>query len=80
MEVREPLAVYNKSRISIEEFLQFEKSSPEKHEFFAGEVFAMAGASVRHNMIFSNTFISLGIGLKGKTCRPYGSDFRIHIP
>jgi Uma2 family endonuclease len=39
----------------------------------------MAGASARHNVIFSNLFIGLGIQLKGKPCRPYGSDMRIHV-
>jgi Uma2 family endonuclease len=79
-EVREPLAVYNKPTLSIEEYLRFEKDSLEKHEYFQGEVFAMAGAGARHNVIFSNTFGDLAHALKGKACRPYGSDLRIHIP
>ena len=80
MEVRDPVVVYNKSKLTEEEYLLFEKASLEKHEYFKGEVFAMAGASARHNIIFSNTFIGIGLQLKGKPCKPFGSDLRIHIP
>lgn len=80
MDVRDPLTVYNKSKFTEEEYLVFERASLEKHEFFKGEIFSMAGASPRHNHIFSNLFIELGVRLKGKPCRPYGSDLRIHIP
>lgn len=80
IEVREPIAVYEKTKLTAEEYLEFEKKSLEKHEFFEGEVFAMADAGARHNVIFSNTFVGFGTQLKGKSCRPYGSDLRIHIP
>lgn len=80
MEVRDPIVVYNKSKLTVEEYLRFEKESLEKHEYFKGEIFAMAGASERHNVIFSNLFISIGSRLMGKPCKPYGSDLRIHIP
>lgn len=80
IEVREPIPAYNKSKLSIDEYLDFERASTEKHEFFRGEVFAMAGASNLHNIIFSNLFGELTIRLKGKTCFPYGSDMRVHIP
>jgi Uma2 family endonuclease len=80
MEVREPIPVYNKLKLTAEEYLRFEKDSLDKHEFFQGEVFAMAGASPRHNVIFSNLFGELAYRLKGNPCRPYGSDLRIHIP
>ena len=80
IEVREPIVAYNKSKLSVEEYLSFERASTEKHEFFHGEVFAMAGASNLHNIIFSILFGGLTIRLKDKTCFPYGSDMRIHIP
>jgi Uma2 family endonuclease len=79
MEVRDPIIRYDKSKFTIEEYLQFEKESPEKHEYFHGEIFAMAGADARHNVIFSNLFGELAHKLKGKPCRPYGSDLRIHV-
>jgi Uma2 family endonuclease len=66
--------------ITAAEYLETERLSLNKHEFFAGEIFAMSGASLSHNIIFSNSFASLSVKLKGKSCRPYGSDLRVHIP
>ncbi len=80
MEVREPVAIYNKTKLTEEEYLTFERASLEKHEYFKGEVFAMSGASMDHNRIFSNSFIAIGLQLKGKPCQPFGSDMRVHIP
>ena len=77
---REPALAYGKKRLTAEEYLQFEKESTQKHEFFKGEIFAMAGAGRNHNEIFSNLFGDLAYKLKGKSCKPYGSDLRIHIP
>jgi len=57
-EVREPVPVYNKLKLTIEEYLEFEKASIEKHEYFRGEVFAMAGANPRHNVIFLMYLVS----------------------
>jgi Uma2 family endonuclease len=80
IEVREPIVAYNKSKFTVEEYLEFERTSEEKHEYFQGEVFAMSGASNRHNIIFSNLFGELSVLLKGKACQPMGSDMRVHIP
>jgi Uma2 family endonuclease len=79
MEVREPAVAYSKQKISIEEYLDMENASMEKHEYYKGDVFAMSGAKVRHNIISGNLFIALGQKLKGKKCKPYNSDQRIHI-
>jgi Uma2 family endonuclease len=79
-EVREPAIAYGKQKLSIEEYLQFEKKSVEKHEYYQGEVFAMSGANNTHNWIFTNLFGILISKLKGSSCRPYGSDMRMHIP
>jgi Uma2 family endonuclease len=76
MELREPVAVYGKIKMSVEEYLQFEKSSDEKHEFYQGEVFARGGTSPRHNVIAKNLMRDIGSALKGKPCQPYGSDLR----
>jgi Uma2 family endonuclease len=89
MELKEPIVVYGKKRFTEEEYLQMEKLSNERHEFYQGEIFqmhghgdllAMSGAANRHNIIYSNLFTGLGIRLKGNSCQPYGPDLRIHIP
>lgn len=79
-EVREPAIAYGKQKFTIEEYLQFEKSSTEKHEYYKGEIFAMSGASNRHNWIFKNLYGILAHQLKGNPCQPFGPDMRVHIP
>ncbi len=76
--VKEPVVKYN--YVSQEDYLETERRALEKHEYYQGEIFAMSGASGKHNRIFTNLFIDIGIKLKGKDCLPYGSDLRIHIP
>jgi Uma2 family endonuclease len=78
--IKEPAVDYTKQRYTIEEYLEMERASDVKHEYYQGEIFAMAGAGPEHNIIFSNVFGELYASLKGKPCRPYGSDMRIHIP
>ena len=89
MEVREPAVAYGKNKFTEEEYLRMERDSGEKHEYYKGEIFrmhghgellAMSGAGDNHNEIFSNFFGELASRLKGKNCRPYGPDMRMHIP
>ena len=54
MEVREPAVVYGKKKFTAEEYLQMQREVSEKYEFYRGEIFAMAGASPRHNIISVN--------------------------
>lgn len=76
--VEEPALNYN--FISQQEYLAAERDAVNKHEYYQGEIFAMSGASLNHNRVFSNFFTGIGGKLKGKECVPYGSDLRIHIP
>jgi len=62
------------------DYLTAERSSLDKHEYYRGEIFAMSGASIPHNIVFSNVLGILSGKLKGKNCKPFGSDLRIHIP
>ncbi len=62
------------------EYLDSERLALDKHEFYKGDIFAMSGASISHNKISKNILVDLGTKLKGKSCEPFGSDLRIHIP
>lgn len=62
------------------EYLDAERSSPEKHEYHDGEVFAMAGASEAHNLIVTNVLVALRAALGQRRCRVYPSDMRIKVP
>jgi Uma2 family endonuclease len=72
----QPAAKY----ISEKEYLAFERNALDKHEYYKGEIFLMSGASFKHNLIESNLRGALHSFLKGKTCREFGSNLRVHIP
>jgi Uma2 family endonuclease len=67
-------------RMTEAEYLEYERACESKNEFYKGEVFAMAGATYEHNMIFMATSASLFAQLRGKPCRVNPSDQRIRIP
>ena len=46
------------------EYLEMERSTPEKNEYFNGDIFAMAGASRRHNLIGTNVSRMLSTQLR----------------
>lgn len=50
-----------------------------RHEYVAGEVFAMTGATESHNIIVGNINRELGSQLKGRLCRVYANDMRVRI-
>lgn len=65
--------------ISPEEYIEGELHSEVRHEYYAGRVEAMAGASDAHNKITGNIFIELGVHLRGTPCRPYSNDMKVRI-
>jgi Uma2 family endonuclease len=67
-------------RYTVAEYLAFERASPVKHEYFDGEVFAMAGATAPHNLIAGNAYRRLGNALEAKPCLIFGSDMRVVCP
>jgi len=66
--------------ISREDYLAGELVADRKHEYVAGNVYAMAGGSANHETIAGNFRSEAGFGLKGKPCRPFGSDFLVRVP
>jgi Uma2 family endonuclease len=61
------------------EYLAWEREQLDKHEFHRGEVFAMAGGSVRHNALAAEMVGELRNALRGSGCRPLGSDQRLAL-
>ncbi|HLT40287.1 MAG TPA: Uma2 family endonuclease [Enhygromyxa sp.] len=61
-------------------YLAFDRGSEAKHELWDGEVYAMTGASVAHNLIVMNLSFELTGALRGSECRALPSDMRVRIP
>lgn len=65
--------------LSPEEYLASERAAETKSEYFAGEVFAMAGASRAHNLIVFNVASQMGPQLRGGPCEAYVGDMRVKV-
>jgi Uma2 family endonuclease len=63
--------------ISPEDYLAGELVSDVKHEYIAGEVFAMTGTSINHNRILGNVFTSLHTHLADTPCSVFGADIKV---
>ena len=59
------------------EYLNFESTAENKHQFIVGKVYAMAGASVNHNRIAGNSFSEFKVAFKGQPCVPFISDMKV---
>ncbi len=62
-----------------EEYLIIERQAEFKSEYFAGEVFAMSGASENHNLIVVNIAAEIRQQFKGRHCKVYSSNMRVKV-
>ena len=69
MEQRAPRRHYTPA-----EYFALEERSEVRHEYFDGEVFAMAGGTKSHNLIAQNVLINLRAGLRGTIRLPITPD------
>jgi Uma2 family endonuclease len=65
--------------LSPEEYLAFERSSDQRHEFADGEIFAMSGGTLEHSTVAGNVIRELGNAVGDRGCRVLTSDMRIKI-
>jgi Uma2 family endonuclease len=61
------------------EYLEGEQHAEVKHEYYDGQVYAMAGASDRHELAAGNVFAALLSHLRGKGCRVFKSDMKLRL-
>ena len=69
-----------KQNYTLEEYAELEMSLEERLEFFEGNVWSMAGASIKHELIISNIDFALRTKLKGTSCRVFLSNTRVDVP
>ncbi len=68
-----------KTKISVEDYLAGEESSPVKYEYVYGEVYAMAGASDNHNRIVGSIHAALFNHLRNSPCEPFMGDMKVRV-
>jgi Uma2 family endonuclease len=65
--------------MTVKEYLKFEETSEIRHEYVDGRIFAMTGATRRHNIISGNLFAALHAFLKGTPCRPFMEGMKARV-
>ncbi len=69
-----PKPIYN-----ADQYLALEEGAEYRSQFYFGEIFAMAGASRRHNLASGNVLASVHSQLKGRSCEVYQNDMRVKV-
>ena len=65
--------------ISVYDYLKGEETSPIRHEYLSGQIFAMPGGSEEHNCIAGNIYASLLTHLRGSGCKTFIADMKVKI-
>ena len=65
--------------MSVEDYLAWEETQDQRHEYVGGMVYAMAGGTIDHAAVIANSLVAIGARLRGKPCRPFGSDLKVRI-
>ena len=60
-------------------YLDWERHQLYRHEFVAGEVFAMTGATDAHVTVAGNLFALLHSHVRGTPCRVYMADMKLRV-
>lgn len=68
-----------RKRLTPEEYLAIETASEFRHEFFDGEMFAMSGGSLWHNLVKDNFAFAIRNALEGRGCYVLTSDQRVKV-
>lgn len=66
-------------KMSVEEYLLFEETSPIRHEYLDGRIYAMTGGTKAHSGITSNIVTILRNHLKGGPCRVYSNSLKVRV-
>ena len=65
--------------LSVEDYLKNEETAKVRHEFVDGQIFAMVGTNLRHNIIASNLQAIIQTYLRGSRCRAFITDVRLRV-
>lgn len=65
--------------MTLAEFLAWEETQPERHEFLRGEVFAMVGARRVHGIVSLNIAAGLKALLRGSRCQVFTESMKLQV-
>lgn len=67
----------NTAYITEQDYLEGEKTAEFRHEYVDGQIYAMAGTSIRHNDIALNIAFALRAATRGTPCKVNTSDVKV---
>src|SRR5947209_5113746 len=73
------MATQPRTYLTAEQYLEIERAAEFRSEYLNGEMFAMSGASIRHNTIVGNLAAVLREQIRGR-CRSFATDLRLLVP
>lgn len=73
------MSALQKTFLSPEQYLDRERNAEFKSEYYAGEMYAMAGATEAHILIVSNLIIECGTQFRRRPCKTYSTDMKVRI-
>ena len=73
------MAIETPVRLTTEQYLAWEETNFEKHEYINGEVRCMTGASGTHNRIMMNLAVAIGRQLDNSNCFLLSSEMRAKV-
>ena len=73
------MSLQPRPHLTAQEYLEWERQQETRHEYFDGEVYAMTGASRKHNLLCLNIAAGLHAQLRGKPCEVYTNDMRVKV-
>lgn len=72
-------AVFTPTGMTPQEYLDWESTQQEKHEYIGGQIYAMTGVRLNHNRIALNAVAALRKALRGLPCEVFMSDVKLQI-
>jgi len=73
------MSALQKTFLSPAQYLELERNAEFKSEYYAGEMYAMAGASEAHVLIVSNLTFEFVSQFRRRPCKTYIMDMRVRI-
>lgn len=77
MSTAQPTGPRSKAAFSVEQYLAFERASQDRHEYYDGQLVAMAGEARPHGIISANLVVVLGGQLFDKPCIVFTKDTKV---
>ena len=69
-----------KSKYTLEEYLELDRNSEERWEYWDGEIYSMSGVSDQHDQIESNLHVNLSVRSASRGCRVFLANMRLKVP